>query len=147
MYLISACLAGFCTRYDGELLEHDSLERAVALVRCGLAIPVCPEQLGGLPTPRKAVFFDIADGEAVLDGKAKTLSEDGEDFTDCLIRGAEETLRIARLYGADTAILKDGSPSCGVSRVNIGGLKTAGVGVTAALLRRHGISVARIDSI
>ncbi|MDA8085774.1 MAG: DUF523 domain-containing protein [Nitrospiraceae bacterium] len=150
MLLVSACLAGFNTRYDGG----NSLdERVQKLVLSGGAVPVCPEQLGGLPTPRPAVEFAGGDGADALDGKTKVREAEtaGEkaDYTEALIRGARETLRIARLYRIEGAILKDGSPSCGVSCVHSGGTgqKRAGRGITAELLSREGFRVMGVDSL
>lgn len=144
MYLVSACLAGFNTRYDGSNCLD---ERVRAMVAEGRAVPVCPEQLAGLPTPRKAMEFSAGDGGAVLRGQAGAVSPDGEDFSGFLVKGAMETLRIAGLYGITEAVLKDGSPSCGVVLVHSGGEKVRGRGVTAELLRENRIRVMTVDSI
>ena len=142
MYIVSACLAGFRTRYDGaDCLD----ERVRQLVLAGKAVPVCPEQLGGLPTPREPVEFAFGDGMDVLAGKHGVIrlrnkpEADGAPYAQALLKGASEVLRIARLYGATEAILKDGSPSCGTGYVHSGGRKRPGVGVTAGLLRLEGI--------
>ncbi|MDA8169305.1 MAG: DUF523 domain-containing protein [Nitrospiraceae bacterium] len=145
MYLVSACLAGLNTRYNGENSLNETVK---ALVLEGRAIPVCPEQLGGLPTPRPAAQFDGGDGSGVLEGRTKVLSVDeGADCTGAFLRGAREVLRIARLYGADEAILKDGSPSCGVLHVRSRGEKIKGRGVAAELLRREGLKVTCGDTL
>ena len=169
MYLVSACLAGFNTRYDGTNCLD---ERVRKLVSSGMALPVCPEQLGGLPTPRPPVEFSSGDGSSVLDGtggvcmaaEGSGLPPDPEAFKAALVRGAQETLRMARAYGIKKAILKDGSPSCGTGyvhcRENCGGHcrvreeagtfgsgKRPGRGVTAELLWREGIEVAGVDSL
>ncbi len=145
MYLVSACLAGFNTRYDGT---NSLNEKVRAMVLEGIAIPVCPEQLGGLATPRPPVEFAEGDGMGVLDGTGKAVTvESGQDLTASFLRGAWECLRIARLYGAKAAILKEGSPSCGVTRVHSGGGKAGGMGVAAALLAREGIKLISDDSI
>jgi uncharacterized protein YbbK (DUF523 family) len=137
MVIVSACLAGFATRYDGTDELNESIRQ---LVLAGKAIPLCPEQLGGLPTPRPAVEFERGDGNDVLQGKARALSVDtGEDFTETLIKGAREALKIALLYGAGEAILKDKSPSCGTTYVHSAGRKIPGQGITAALLQANGI--------
>ena len=97
-------------------------------------IPVCPEQLGGLSTPR---IPSERRGERVV-------NRAGEDVTSQFIRGAEEALRIAKLYGCQVAVLKERSPSCGCGRIYDGtfsGKLTDGDGVTAELLRREGIKV------
>lgn len=145
MILVSACLAGFRTRYDGTDCLNPEVKKLVAE---GGAVPVCPEQLGGLPTPRMPVEFTAGDGRDVLEGKARAASPlTGEDFTGAFIKGAAEVLRIARLYGATGAILKDGSPSCGTTRVHSAGEERPGMGVTAALLQKEGIEVRPGDTL
>lgn len=129
--LVSACLAGFKCRYDGS---HKANPEIVELVKQGLAIPVCPEQIGGLPTPRPAV-------ERM--GK-QILSADGQDFTKAFENGAAETLRLAQQFGCTKAILKSNSPSCGFGQIYDGsfsGLKIAGNGVTAELLAKNGFEI------
>lgn len=144
MLLVSACLAGFNTRYNGT----NCLDAAVRdLVARGRAIPVCPEQLGGLATPRPAVEFRGGTGADLLAGRAAALSEQGEDLSTALMKGARESLRIAELYGVREALLKDGSPSCGVTYVHSGGLRVPGMGVAAELLRQSGIRVRTVDSL
>jgi len=138
VYLVSACLVGVRCRYDGESREDPE---AVELLARGEAIPVCPEQLGGLSTPRPRAEFVGGDGEAVLEGMARVVSEDGRDVTYAFLRGAEEVLRIALLVGVREAIFKDKSPSCGVRTIWLEGKKVPGIGVTSALLRRSGIVV------
>lgn len=138
MKLISACLVGCHCRYDGNTKRIEHLE---ALVQRGEAVFVCPEQLGGLSTPRPPARIHGGSGEDVLDGTAKVLTHDGTDVTAHFIRGAEEALQMAQLVNATTAILKERSPSCG-STVIYGDHGTqTGDGVTAALLKRHGIHV------
>jgi uncharacterized protein YbbK (DUF523 family) len=144
MYLVSACLAGFRTRYDGE----DALdERVKALVASGKAVAICPEQLAGLPTPRTPVEFALGDGGSLLDGEGRILDPMGADISGVFVRGAKEALRIARLYGITKAILKDGSPSCGVTYVYSGGSRRAGRGVCSELLERNNIRVMTVDSL
>ena len=104
-------------------------------------VPVCPEQLGGLSTPRPASAFVGGDGAAVLAGRARLVNDAGADVTEHFVRGAQATLRIARQTGAQRALLKDRSPSCGRTCVTIDGRRTSGVGVTAALLEEAGITV------
>jgi uncharacterized protein YbbK (DUF523 family) len=139
MYLVSACLAGFSTRYDGG----DCLDNSIkTLIAEGRAIPVCPEQLGGLPTPREPIGLVDGDGEALLNGFARALGKESEkDYTANLIKGAEEALNIARKYKIKGAFLKDGSPSCGYSIVTVDNDKISGVGVTTAMLQKAGIKV------
>lgn len=144
MYLVSACLAGLNTRFDGSNRLDERVKR---LVEEGRALPVCPEQLAGLPTPRPPLEFEGGDGWEALSGRASATDAEGKDFSGALIRGAKEVLRIAELYGITEAILKDGSPSCGVAYVYLNGKKTAGIGVTASLLRMKGIKVLTVDSL
>ena len=132
MILVSACLAGFRCRYDAKVMVDESI---VALIRSGKAIPVCPEALGGLPCPRVPC-------ERTATGHV--MAKDGMDRTDAFTRGADEVLRLARLYDCDRAILKARSPSCGKGRIYDGtfsGTLTDGNGVTAELLERNGIAV------
>ena len=131
MLLISACLLGCACRYDGKSKPHPL---AVELARRGLAVPVCPEQLGGLPTPRKP--SERQGGRVVM--------ADGRDVTAEYRRGAEETLHLAQLYGCTAAVLKERSPSCGKGQIYDGtfaGTLTSGDGVTAELLTAGGIKV------
>ena len=123
MILISACLLGCACRYDGKSKPHPLAQE---LARQGLAVPVCPEQLGGLPTPRAP---SERQGERVV-------SSLGADVTAQYRRGAEEALRLA--------VLKERSPSCGSGAIYDGtftGTVTEGWGTAAALLRRHGVRV------
>lgn len=141
MKLISACLVGCRCRYDGGSKSIDVYER---LVEQGEAVFVCPEQLGGLSTPRPPAQIVGGTGEDVLDGHARVVTDAGVDVTDEFIRGAEEALRMAKMVGAKEAILKERSPSCGSSMIYDGTFtegKRPGDGVTAALLKRHGINV------
>ena len=133
MIIVSACLAGYRCRYDGKTVPNEEI---VALMNRGEAIPVCPEMLGGLPCPR-------IPSERSADG-TRVVSRDGGDVTEAFRRGADETLRLARLYGCDRAILKARSPSCGCGLIYDGtfsGTLREGDGVTAALLRENGITV------
>ncbi len=114
------------------------------MLKEGKAIPVCPEQLGGLPTPRNPAEIVGGDGDDVLDGKARVIDLEGNDVTRQFLAGAEQALQLAQKVGATVAILKENSPSCGSSHVYDGsfsGNKKPGVGVTAALFRRNGIRV------
>ncbi|MEE9615346.1 MAG: DUF523 domain-containing protein [Thermodesulfobacteriota bacterium] len=137
--IVSACLLGIRSRYDGT----DSLrEELVSELRGTHVIPVCPEQLGGLPTPRPAAEITGGDGTDVLDGKARVVDEHGSDVTGAFVKGAEEVLKLTKLTGAKTAILKEKSPSCGVSVIcGGGGVEARGAGVTTALLKKNGVDV------
>ena len=130
--LVSACLLGVPCRYDGASKAHGDVVR---LAEAGhVLIPVCPEQLGGLPTPRPPA-------ERRGDG---VFTQTGDDVTEPYRRGAEQTLVLCRLLGCEAAILKARSPSCGAGAVYDGTFSrrlTAGDGVTAALLRENSITV------
>ena len=129
--LISACLLGCPCRYDGQRKPIPGLE---ALWERYHPIPVCPEQLGGLPTPR-------VPAERVGD---LVLTRDGRDVTQAYRRGAEEALRLARLLNCTKALLKEKSPSCGCGRIYDGtftGTLTDGSGITAELLQKHGFAL------
>lgn len=136
--IVSACLLGLRTRYDGSASLSPE---AAALVEGRAIVPVCPEQLGGLPTPRTPAGITSGDGRAVLDGEARVVDDNGEDVTARFLKGAAETLRIALLTGASEAFLKEKSPSCGSSIICRDGRCEPGMGVTAALLSREGIAI------
>ena len=141
MILVSACLCGFNCRYDGQ---DNKVEKILELVKKKKALPVCPEQLGGLPTPRYPAEIRNGSGNGVLGGKAKVYNKKGADVSSFFIRGAEEALKLARQVQTSSAILKEGSPSCGSSLVYDGSFsykKVAGEGLTAALLRKNGLKV------
>ena len=122
IFLVSACLTGLCTRYDGIVKpDEDCLE---FLKNC-IIIPVCPEQLGGLPTPRPAADIINGNGYDVLAGEASVVTKEGDDITVAFLHGAEQVLQIARSREIHGVCLKARSPSCGVSGI---------MGVTAALL-------------
>lgn len=131
--LVSACLYGYCTKYDGgnNLLIDKTF---LGWKNRGILIPVCPEELGGLSTPRKP--SEIC-GELVKDS-------DGNDVTACFIKGAEEALRIAKENNVLFAIMKDGSPSCSCKHIYDGTFsktKINGAGICARLLLENGIVV------
>jgi len=131
MKLVSACLAGYRCNYRGEAKLNESI---IELVKRGEAIPVCPEQLGGLPTPREPA--------EQRDGKVFTKS--GKDVTENFSNGAYEALRIAVLYNCTEAILKSKSPSCGCGQIYDGkfsGNLVKGNGITTELLKANGIKV------
>lgn len=142
MILVSACLIGTKCRYDGGSFEQ--YPELAALVAKGEAIPVCPEELGGLPTPRPPAELVGGDGADVLNGAARIVREDGTDVTDAFLAGAEAAARIAQAHGATRAVLKARSPSCGCATVYDGtfsGRVIPGQGVTAARLRAMGVSI------
>ncbi len=141
MLLVSACLAGVKCKYNAGDNYNESVAR---LVKKGKAVLVCPEQLGGLSTPREPAEILQSSGRNVLLDEAKVITESGQDVTRAFLKGAEETLKIAELVGAKGAILKEGSPSCGSSLIYDGSFKSrkkSGEGVTAALLKIKGYAV------
>lgn len=141
--LISACLLGQKVRFDGnhKLQDHQVLQQ---WHEEGRLVPVCPEVLGGLGIPRPAAEIDHATGTAVLQGRAKVHSKDGQDMTAHFEQGAKTSLEKAVEAGVRIAILKENSPSCGVRNVYDGtfsGVKLPGQGVATALLVQAGIQV------
>lgn len=131
MIIVSACLAGMKCAHDGKAR---SCEKVAALLDAGKAVPVCPEMLGGFPSPRQRM--EIRNG--------RVLTESGKDATDAVKNGASEALRIAEAAGCRSAVLKSRSPSCGSGKVYDGtfcGNLVPGDGVFAALLKKNGISV------
>ncbi len=141
MILVSSCLLNLNTRYDGISNENPLLIRYSS---CGKFIPICPEQLGGLPTPRKPAEITGGDGKDVLAGSAKVFNTSKEDLTLNFIKGSEEVLKILKIIPVTAAILKEKSPSCGVNYIYDGSfssVKIKGAGVTAALLKNLNIPV------
>ena len=128
---MSACLVGVRCRYDGTSREIPELLPRLAGVR---VIPVCPEQLGGMPTPRVRCEIEGGSGADVLSGRARVVDAVGDDRTANLLRGAEEAAALARRFGATRAVLKAGSPSC-----------DAAAGVAAARLREAGLEIESAD--
>ena len=129
--LVSSCLLGLDCRYSGN---NCLSENVAELSRANHLIPVCPEQLGGLQTPREP--DEIRDG--------RVFEKSGKDNTEIFTKGAEETLRLAQLLKIDMAILKQNSPSCGSSMIYDGTFtskKIPGAGITASMLMKNGIKV------
>jgi len=144
MKLISACLVGINCKYDGENNLPDLDPEILEEYKQGKLIPVCPEQLGGLATPRTPAQIQNASGEDVLDGKVKILTEKGADLTEQFVKGAKEVLKIAKMLNIKEAVFKQRSPSCGCGQIYDGTFtKTVkrGDGVTTALLKRNGIKI------
>jgi uncharacterized protein YbbK (DUF523 family) len=125
--LVSACLLGVKCRYDGG--RRQIPDKIQDLIKEGKSlVPVCPEQLGGLPTPR-------AKSQVIWNNdQFRVINDQGVDVTLQFVAGAQETLRIAQIVGAERACLKSKSPSCGSH------------GVTRRLLAENGIQVTIIDS-
>ncbi|HOL16678.1 MAG TPA: DUF523 domain-containing protein [Bacillota bacterium] len=140
-YLISACLLGLCTRYDGG---HNRSEKVLQFCNRHICLPICPEQLGGLPTPRPPAEISGGDGEDVLARRCSVIDRSGNDVTGAFLLGARQTLMLARLFNVAGAVLKARSPSCGLGCIHDGtfrGSFRSGDGVTAALLKKHGYHV------
>jgi uncharacterized protein YbbK (DUF523 family) len=138
--LVSACLLGLPTRYDGKAKRSqaaiDYLQRENLT-----PVPVCPEQLAGMSTPRDKTFFHAGDGHDVLRGEGSVISASSQSMNEVFCRGAQLTLQAARLSGCQRALLKDRSPSCGVHQIYRGEERVPGAGVTAALLIQAGLDV------
>jgi len=132
MVLVSACLIGLSCRYDGKAKPVPEL---IDRLRGRCILPVCPEQLGGLSTPRPAADIYYGDGIDVLMGRAKVLTIDGEDITKAFKQGANQTLFLAISLGIKQCFLKAKSPSCGI---------TPQIGVTAARLISNGLEIEEI---
>lgn len=133
--LVSACLAGVNCKYNGKNNEN---KKILDLIEKGNVILVCPEQLGGLPTPR--ICSEIK--------KDKVITKDNKDVTYEYTRGAIETLNIAKKYKIKKAILKSKSPSCGKGKIYDGTFSDKlidGNGITTALLIKNGIEVINSD--
>ena len=138
--LVSACLLGVHCRYDGAAKpDRARIDRLAQQGRH--LVPVCPEQLGGLPTPRAPAEITNGDGTTVLAGAARVVNTDGVDVTEQYVRGAEEVLRLAKRLGCRRAVLKEKSPACGVRTVKRGDETRPGIGVAAALLKREGLDL------
>ncbi len=140
--LVSACLLGLRTAYDDRVKAiPPALAEAIAAGHV-VPVPYCPEQGGGLATPRLPAEIRGGSGEDVLAGRAIVHRIDGADVTAEFVRGAEDAAALARLVGAGGAILKERSPSCGVSAIHDGthsGTLRPGRGVAAAALAALGI--------
>ena len=135
MILVSACLCGVNCKYNGK---NNLNEEMLELLKKGEVLLVCPEQMGGLETPRNPSEIKIINNEV------KVFMKDGRDVTENYKKGAEEVLRLAKELNINKAILKKKSPSCGCGEIYDGtftGTLTKGNGITAALLLDNGIEV------
>ncbi len=151
---MSACLLGLCTRFDGG---HNRDEAVLGLGARFTLVPVCPEQLGGLPTPRPPAeiqgppqVHDVREGDVrlgdvrVSDVQVVVRTRDGLDVSEEFRRGGEAAVTVARLVGACSAVLKARSPSCGVDETYDGTFShtlRAGSGVAAHMLRGAGLDL------
>lgn len=135
MILVSACLAGVCCKYSGG---NNYNEKIFDLVKKGNAILVCPEQLGGLATPRAPAEI------RTIQGKRYVMTKDGEDVTENFKRGANEVLKLAKSLNIKKAVLKSKSPSCGYGKIYDGtfsGKLISGNGILADMLIQNGVEV------
>lgn len=141
--LVSACLLGERVRYDGRdpvdvpgiLRDWQAQGRVIAL---------CPEVAGGLPVPRAPAEIVAGDARLVLAGRNRVVNVHGADVTAPFLQGAALALQTARAHGIRMAILKDGSPSCGSTRIHDGTFSRRhvdGSGVTALVLEQNGVRV------
>ena len=141
MYLISACLCGVNCKYNGSNNYNEICDK---LFTSGKAILVCPEQLGGLPTPRIPSEIIGESSNILNNNNGSVIDKNGNDVTLQFVKGAKETLQIAKKLNIKKAILKDGSPSCGVNYIyngNFNGSKIKGMGLTAQLLKESSIDI------
>lgn len=141
--LMSACLLGRMVRYDGGSLSvHDQLIEQ--WVSEGRVVSVCPEVEAGMSIPRKPAEIFQGNGNMVLDGETDVVEKGGNVVTDNFIAGASIALELCKKFDIEIAVLAESSPSCGSSFIYDGsfsGNRISGIGVTVALLRRHGVQV------
>jgi uncharacterized protein YbbK (DUF523 family) len=138
--IISACLVGVPCRWNAK---HKFSKLALIEFQKGNAILVCPELMSGMKIPRAACEISNGDGLDVLNNKAKVIDKKGDDYTNDFIAGSQKTINeIVKKNKIKKAILKSGSPSCGVKTIYSGkfnGKKIKGSGVFTALLKKNGI--------
>jgi len=144
--LVSACLLGINCRYDGGSNLNQRVVDYLSRHKL-LAIPVCPEQLAGLPTPRPKVWFTQGDGQGYLQQQAQLHDEFGQNVGPTFLHGAQETLKIARVCGCNSAIMKERSPSCGCRQIHRNHELVAGTGLASALLQQAGLIVSSEEEI
>ena len=139
--LVSRCLTGEVCRWDARQFNGIAMERLKEFE----IISVCPEMDGGLPCPRPKAEIIGGDGYDVLDGSARVRDDRGNDVTDMFLQGAKNAVNSAIEQNIQKAFLKEKSPSCGVRFIYNEGRLSSGVGVTTALLIRHGVEVVSIE--
>lgn len=141
MIFVSACLVGINCKYNGG---NNYNEKIFEMVKDGKAIPICPEQLGGLATPRTPSEIKI------INGIRHVINKEGEDVTQNFENGAKEVLELAKKLNIKHAILQPRSPSCGVGKIysgNFNGQLIDGNGILAELLIENGIEVLTPDDV
>ena len=139
MILVSACLVGLNCKYNGK---NNYNEKIFELVKTGKAIPICPETLGGLTTPRKPSEIKYINGER------RVINIDGVDVTEEYERGAKEVLELAKKLNVTKVILKDRSPACGKGKIYDGtfnGNLVNGNGILTDLLLENNIEVISLE--
>ena len=135
--LVSRCLLGEICRWDAKRLDYDILDQLKGVKPVG----ICPEIDGGLTCPRSKAEIKAGNGYDVLDRNSQVIDINGIDLTEEFLRGAQATLILAINNNIKKAFLKEKSPSCGVNQIYNNGSIINGMGVTTALLRRHGLEV------
>ncbi|QDU69726.1 DUF523 domain-containing protein [Engelhardtia mirabilis] len=141
--LVSACLLGRSCRYDGK--DNGDQVLGAELEAQGLvAVPFCPEEHGGLGTPRPPAWL-TASAEAVLDGEGQLVTDAGRDVTAQFRAGAEGALEVCQREGVRRAFLKERSPSCGCAQTHVDDRVVQGPGLTTALLLRAGIECRGVE--
>jgi uncharacterized protein YbbK (DUF523 family) len=138
----SACLLGINCRWDGRSSPDKKLMKYLQEI-----IPFCPEQMGGLTTPREPAQIVGGNGLDVLNGRAGIINASGRDVTSEFVSGARKALEIIKLNRVSHIILKDRSPSCGVHHIHQGKFILAGMGVSCALFEREGFQVLSAEEI
>ena len=137
--LVSGCIVGIHCRYNGSTDVKDNVMKKLQGINF---IPLCPEQLGGLSTPRPRAWISSGDGGDVLAGRSSITTETGEDVTDNFIRGAKEVELIVKLLGIKSAYMKSKSPSCGFGKIwSAAGKLVDGNGVCTALLAQNNVEI------
>ena len=134
--MVSSCLLGKKTKYNGESNRQDTL---IDFLKDYEVIPICPEVLGGLPIPRKSA-------ERIAN---RVVTCDNDDVTENFLNGALKTLEIAQKKNIKFAILKKNSPSCGYGKIYDGTFShqlITGNGMTADLLAKEGIIILNEDN-
>lgn len=142
--LVSACLLGRHCRYDARTNVDGPLVRELAAQGME-AVPFCPEEHGGLGTPRPPASIETTTSADVLDGRDRVVTDAGIDVTAEFVRGAEGALATCRAHGIVRAFLKERSPSCGVCQTHVAGRLVDGPGITTQLLRRNGIETQGVE--
>lgn len=135
MIFVSACLSGINCKYNGG---NNYNEKVFNLIKEGKAIPICPEQLGGLKTPRNSAEIKV------INKKKYVVDKDGNDYTSQFEKGAQEVINLAKKLNVTQMVLQPRSPSCGVGKVysgNFDGKLIDGNGVLAELCVKNGIEV------